>query len=170
VSALDVSIQSQVLNLLVDLQREFNLTYLFITHNLAVVKHVSDRIAVMYLGRIVELTDADGLYACPRHPYTRTLIAAIPEPDPQARRKHVPRRGRPAVADQPAAGLPVPPAVPVCDGPVQARDTPPQGDFEGWGRFTLGRLPLRPGARRSSTATTRAASAALIGRMFDFMF
>jgi peptide/nickel transport system ATP-binding protein len=89
VSALDVSIQSQVLNLLVDLQREFNLTYLFITHNLAVVKHVSDRIAVMYLGRIVELTDADGLYSCPRHPYTRTLIAAIPEPDPQMRRKHV---------------------------------------------------------------------------------
>jgi oligopeptide/dipeptide ABC transporter ATP-binding protein len=93
VSALDVSIQSQVLNLLVDLQREFNLTYLFITHNLAVVKHVSDRIAVMYLGRIVELTDADGLYACPRHPYTRTLIAAIPEPDPQSRRGHFPGKG-----------------------------------------------------------------------------
>jgi oligopeptide/dipeptide ABC transporter ATP-binding protein len=86
VSALDVSIQSQVLNLLVDLQREFNLTYLFITHNLAVVKHVSDRIAVMYLGRIVELADSDGLYACPRHPYTRMLIAAIPEPDPTLRR------------------------------------------------------------------------------------
>jgi oligopeptide/dipeptide ABC transporter ATP-binding protein len=88
VSALDVSIQSQVLNLLVDLQREFNLTYLFITHNLAVVKHVSDRIAVMYLGRIVELAGADELYACPRHPYTRTLIAAIPEPDPRTRRRH----------------------------------------------------------------------------------
>jgi peptide/nickel transport system ATP-binding protein len=86
VSALDVSIQSQVLNLLVDLQREFNLSYLFITHNLAVVKHVSDRIAVMYLGHIVELADADGLYERPRHPYTRTLIAAIPEPEPRATR------------------------------------------------------------------------------------
>jgi oligopeptide/dipeptide ABC transporter ATP-binding protein len=93
VSALDVSIQSQVLNLLVDLQREFKLTYLFITHNLAVVKHVSDRIAVMYLGRIVELADADDLYQCPRHPYTRTLIAAIPEPDPRSRRGRFPGIG-----------------------------------------------------------------------------
>ncbi len=86
VSALDVSIQSQVLNLLLDLQREFHLSYLFITHNLAVVKHVSDRIAVMYLGRIVELSDAEDLYARPRHPYTRALIAAIPEPEPRATR------------------------------------------------------------------------------------
>jgi peptide/nickel transport system ATP-binding protein len=86
VSALDVSIQSQVINLLLDLQRELNLSYLFITHNLAVVKHVSDRIAVMYLGRIVELTDSEALYADPRHPYTRTLIAAIPEPEPRRER------------------------------------------------------------------------------------
>ena len=82
VSALDVSIQSQVINLLLDLQREFKLSYLFIAHNLAVVKHVSDRIAVMYLGRIVELGESDQVYANPRHPYTRALIAAIPEPDP----------------------------------------------------------------------------------------
>lgn len=93
VSALDVSIQSQVLNLLIDLQREFNLSYLFITHNLAVVKHVSDRIAVMYLGRIVEITEADDLYARPRHPYTRTLIAAIPEPEPSPTRLHFPGTG-----------------------------------------------------------------------------
>jgi oligopeptide/dipeptide ABC transporter ATP-binding protein len=86
VSALDVSIQSQILNLLLGLQREFHLSYLFIAHNLAVVKHVSDRIAVMYLGRIVELGAADALYANPRHPYTQALIAAIPQPEPRRRR------------------------------------------------------------------------------------
>jgi peptide/nickel transport system ATP-binding protein len=112
VSALDVSIQSQVLNLLVDLQREFNLTYLFITHNLAVVKHVSDRIAVMYLGRIVELAGADELYECPRHPYTRTLIAAIPEPDPQARRRHVLATGDLPSPINPPPGCPFHPRCP----------------------------------------------------------
>lgn len=112
VSALDVSIQSQVLNLLVDLQREFNLTYLFITHNLAVVKHVSDRIAVMYLGRIVELSGADELYACPRHPYTRTLIAAIPEPDPRTRRKHVLATGDLPSPINPPPGCPFHPRCP----------------------------------------------------------
>ncbi len=89
VSALDVSIQSQVLNLILDLQRDLGLSYLFIAHNLAVVKHVSDRIAVMYLGRIVELGQADALYARPRHPYTRALIAAIPKPEPARARAPV---------------------------------------------------------------------------------
>ncbi|HEY3756215.1 MAG TPA: oligopeptide/dipeptide ABC transporter ATP-binding protein [Opitutaceae bacterium] len=93
VSALDVSIQSQVLNLLLELQGEFQLSYLFITHNLAVVKHVSDRIAVMYLGRIVELSGAEELYANPRHPYTQALIAAIPEPVPGRRRPQVLAKG-----------------------------------------------------------------------------
>ena len=87
VSALDVSIQSQILNLLLDLQDDMQLSYLFIAHDLAVVKHVSDRIAIMYLGQIMEIGGADELYERPAHPYTRALIAAIPEPDPTRRGK-----------------------------------------------------------------------------------
>ncbi len=91
VSALDVSIRAQVLNLLQRLQQQFNLTYLFVSHDLSVVRHVADRIAVMYLGKIVELSDRDELYNAPKHPYTKALLSAVPIPDPQIekRRKRI---------------------------------------------------------------------------------
>jgi oligopeptide/dipeptide ABC transporter ATP-binding protein len=93
VSALDVSVQSQVLNLLMELQRDLELSYLFIAHDLAVVKHVSDRVAVMYLGRIMEMADAEEIYHNPRHAYTKALIEAIPTPDPADREPREPLEG-----------------------------------------------------------------------------
>ena len=103
VSALDVSIQAQILNLLVRLQRRHNLTYLFIAHDLAIVRQVCDRIAVMYLGRLMELADRDSLYKSPRHPYTQALLSAVPIPDPalEAGRKRVILQG-----DIPSAAAP----------------------------------------------------------------
>jgi len=104
VSALDVSVQSQILNLMVTLQREMGLTYLFISHDLSVVKHVSDRIAVMYLGKIVEFAKAHALYETPYHPYTRALLSAIPLPDPLAQKQRIILKGEVPSPENPPPG------------------------------------------------------------------
>ncbi|MBT9156366.1 MAG: Oligopeptide transport ATP-binding protein OppF [Firmicutes bacterium] len=104
VSALDVSIQSQILNLLEDLQKEYNLTYLFIAHNLSVVKHISDRVGVMYLGKLVEMTTSTKLYAEPLHPYTQVLLSAIPQPDARRQRSRIAVQGDVPSPINPPAG------------------------------------------------------------------
>ena len=105
-SALDVSVQAQVLNLLTEVQDRHNLTYVFITHDLAVVRHISDRVAVMYLGRVVELADADEIYKNPRHAYTKALISAIPVQDPSIKRNKAPLEGDVPSPVDPPPGCP----------------------------------------------------------------
>jgi peptide/nickel transport system ATP-binding protein len=104
VSALDVSIQAQTINLLQDLQEEFDLTYLFITHDLSVVEHISDRAGVMYVGKLVELAPTQKLFLSPRHPYTEALLSAVPKPDPRLAKKRVPLQGEVADPGNPPPG------------------------------------------------------------------
>jgi len=112
VSALDVSIQSQILNLLMDLKARLRLSYVFISHDLAIVEHVSDRVAVMYLGRVVELTSTPALYAKPAHPYTQALMSAAPAPDPERRSQRIVLPGEPPSPESPPPGCPFHPRCP----------------------------------------------------------
>jgi peptide/nickel transport system ATP-binding protein len=135
VSALDVSVQAQILNLLVDLQADFRLTYLFVAHDLSVVRHISNRVAVMYVGRMVELAETTEIFESPKHPYTAALLSAVPEPDPRVRTRRIVLQGEVANPASPPSGCyfhpRCPHAIDVCRTQTPAWQEVSRGHFVG---------------------------------------